>query len=145
MRVSGLDDKARLFDVVCTTGNISVEPKDSTAEKIRLLRVQKTSLESQKRVLQYEADTLVNYAKTLEAQHVSPGDMTSFLEAFVDKGRKNLVAVADIDEEVLSVEREIDRITSSASKTSGNSNTQVTIVLNADEAASADLKLTYSE
>lgn len=130
---------------MCTTGNQSLDTNDSTVEKIRLLRVQKASLESQKRVLQYEADTLVSYAKTVEAQHVSPSALASFLETFVEKGQSNLTSVADIDKSILSVEREIEKTTSSVLKTSGSSNTQVTVVLKSDGENSVDLKLTYSE
>lgn len=86
---------ARLFDVVCTIG-VNKEAsyaRDSSSEVIRLLKVQKQALESEKRVREQEADLLVNYAKTLSGEHVAPSNMSSFLESFVEQGRKNLKAV----------------------------------------------------
>jgi hypothetical protein len=94
VRVSGLGD-ARLSDVVCTieTNSESSYAPDSSSELIRLLDVQKQALESEKRIRKEEAELLVKYAQTLTGEHVSPTNMSTFLENFIEQNRVNLKAV----------------------------------------------------
>ena len=96
VRVSGLGD-ARLSDVVCTIGadNEASYSPDGPSELIRLLTVQKQALEQEKDMRDREAELLVNYAKTLTGEHVTPVNMSSFLGDFVEQGRLNLKAVSD--------------------------------------------------
>lgn len=147
VRVSGLGS-AKLFDVVCTIdGTTLATPteKDSPIEAIRVLKVKKLALESEKRVREHEADLLVNYAKTLTGEHVSPVQMASFLESFVEQGRKNLAAVTVLGEDILAIDREIETITQAMMAKKGVSNGEVTVVIGVDEDSAVELKLTYSK
>ena len=96
VRVSGLGD-ARLSDVVCTIGadNEASYAPDGSSELIRLLTVQKKALTQESDMRNREADLLVNYARTLTGQHVTPSNMSTFLQDFVEQGRLNLKAVSN--------------------------------------------------
>jgi hypothetical protein len=144
--VSGLG-QARLFDVVCT-----IEKKhdadlfpDSLSEVIRLLNVQKLGFESQKRVLKHQANLLVMYAKTLTGEHVQPKAMSDFLETFVEKGTDNLKAIAEVDKQIVDLNRMIEKESAKAALKFAGANGQVTIVVVAAEDGKAELKMTYSE
>ncbi|KAJ7035289.1 hypothetical protein C8F04DRAFT_1098768 [Mycena alexandri] len=138
VRVSGLGD-ARLYDVVCTTR----EGFTKSSETVRLLRVQKAALEGEKRVRDHESDLLVTYAKTLKGEHVSPPQMGDFLQSFVEQGRKNLQAVAELDEKIVVLNRQIEVELQKETTKKGASNAQVTIVVGTDSDTHVDLKLTY--
>ncbi|KAJ6578075.1 hypothetical protein B0H19DRAFT_1122296 [Mycena capillaripes] len=139
VRVSGLGD-ARLFDVVCTTRDA---PGLTSSEAVRLLKAQKLSLEGEKRVRDHESDLLVSYAKTLKGEHVSPTQMGEFLQSFVEQGRKNLQAVAELDEKIVVVNRQIEVELQKEATRKGASTGEVTIVLGADAEMHVNLKLTY--
>ena len=82
---------------MCTIGadNEASYSPDGSSELIRLLTVQKQALEQEKDMRDREAELLVNYAKTLTGEHVTPVNMSSFLGDFVEQGRLNLKAVSD--------------------------------------------------
>ncbi|KAG6855766.1 hypothetical protein H0H87_011135 [Tephrocybe sp. NHM501043] len=144
VRVSGLGE-ARLHDVVCTIG-VSKDTSyasDSPSEIIRLLQVKKNALESEKRVREHEADLLVNYAKTLSGEHVPPSQMSSFLESFVEQGRKNLNEITEVQEKIIAVDRQIERENEKSVSKKGNTQGEVTVILGTDNAGVVELKLTY--
>ncbi|KAF7375624.1 hypothetical protein MSAN_00451300 [Mycena sanguinolenta] len=140
VRVSGLGD-ARLFDVVCTTRDEAGPNKSS--EAVRLLKAQKLALEGEKRVRDHESDFLVTYAKTLKGEHVSPTQMGAFLESFVEQGRKNLQAVAELDEKLVVVNRQIEAELKKEATKKGDTTGEVTIVLGTDSDTHVNFKLTY--
>ncbi|KAK7055911.1 hypothetical protein R3P38DRAFT_2849558 [Favolaschia claudopus] len=143
VRVSGLGD-ARLYDVVCKTHD-TPESKFTTkySEAMRLLKAQKVALEGEKRVRDHESDLLVSYAKTLKGEHVSPTQMGEFLVSFVEQGRKNLEAVAELDEKIVVLDRKIEAEQRKEASKKGESSGEVSIVLGTDSAAHVDIKLTY--
>ncbi|KAF8872568.1 hypothetical protein BD779DRAFT_1452646 [Infundibulicybe gibba] len=144
IRVSGLGD-GRLLDVVCTVeAPLSEDYAPSTsAERLRTLKVKKDVLESEKRVREHEADLLVNYAKTLSGEHVTPMQMTQFLASFVEQGQKNVEAVRAIGEKIVEVDRLIAAEKSGVASKKGLAHGQVTIVIASETKANIDLKLTY--
>ncbi|KAJ7471038.1 hypothetical protein FB451DRAFT_1090666 [Mycena latifolia] len=139
VRVSGLADSARLFDVACTTR----DTPNKSSETVRLLKAQRFSLEGEKRVKDLESDLLVAYAKTLSGEHVSPTQMGTFLESFVQQGRKNLEAIAELDEKIVAVDRQIEAEQLKEATKKGASTGEVTIVVGTDSDTHVDLKLTY--
>ncbi|KAH0585650.1 hypothetical protein H2248_008872 [Termitomyces sp. 'cryptogamus'] len=144
VRVSGLE-QARLYDVVCTIGggkDMSYVP-DSPSEIIRLLQVKKHALESEKRVREHEADLLMNYAKTLSGEHVLPTQMNTFLESFVEQGRKNIKDIAELDEKIIALGRRIERETEKGVAKKGSVQGEAIIILGTDNPSVVDLKLTY--
>jgi hypothetical protein len=133
--------------VVCTTRDEPVSydgPFKSKSEAVRLLKAQKVSLEGEKRVRDHESDLLVTYAKTLSGEHVSPTQMGEFLQSFVEQGRKNLQAVAELDEKLVVVNRQIEAELEKEATKKGASTGEVTIVVGADSETHVNLKLTYS-
>jgi hypothetical protein len=95
--------------------------------------------------MEHEADLLVMYAKTLNGEHVNPAAMTNFLKTFVDKGRENLEVVAEIDKNIVEVNRMIEKESAKAALKMGQANGQVTMMIVAAEDSKADIKLTYSK
>ncbi|KAF9459031.1 hypothetical protein BDZ94DRAFT_1239542 [Collybia nuda] len=144
VRVSGVGG-AHLLDVVCTIANDkdALYAPESSLEIIRHLSLKKQDLENEKRVRGHEAELLVNYAKTLNGEHVTPPQMTQFLESFIELGRKNLDAVGEISEKIVEIERQIDRETRKGLVKKGGTRGEVAVVLGADENTTIDLKLTY--
>jgi len=111
---------------------------------IRILRVKQEALESEKRVREHEADLLLNYAKTLNGEHVSPQVMGQFLDSFVGQGRKNLEAVTSLGEKIVEIQRQIEKETDKLAAKKGSANGEVTVVIVAKENNTVELKLTYS-
>lgn len=133
------------------------EHKDSS---IRALKVKKSGLESEKHLREHEADLLVSYAKTLHGEHVQPDQASTFLDGFVDRGKKNLLAVATtslilypklinayqvtaLTEQIIAIERSIQQETDKALAEKGDTRAHVTIVLATDVPQKVVLKLTY--
>ncbi|KAF7291781.1 hypothetical protein HMN09_01237900 [Mycena chlorophos] len=141
VRVSGLGE-ARLFDVVCTTRGGKGTPS-AVSEAVRRLRAQKAALQGQKRVRDHESDLLVTYAKTLSGEHVSPTQMGEFLKSFVASGNHNLEAIAEIDEKIVAVDREIEAELEKEASKRGEATGLVTVVVGSDAPTSVELKLTY--
>ncbi|KAG5652604.1 hypothetical protein H0H81_004386 [Sphagnurus paluster] len=141
VRVTGLGN-ARLHDVVCRIASAFFAPSDA-AEAVRRLRVRRLTLDTEKRVREYEADLLVSYGKTLGGAHVQPEDMTEFLGKFVDMGQKNLAAIAEINEKILEVDRQIETETEKLNRKKGATRGQADIILSVDQPLTVDLKLTY--
>ncbi|KAJ7629708.1 hypothetical protein DFH06DRAFT_1284783 [Mycena polygramma] len=139
VRVSGLGD-ARLFDVVCTTRDGG---KSKPSEAVRLLKAQKLALEGEKRVRDHESDLLVSYARTIKGEHVAPHEMNEFLQSFVEQGKKNLQAVAEIEEKLVVVDRQIEVELEKEAAKKGASTGEVTIVVGTDSETHVNLKLTY--
>lgn len=55
--------------------------------------MKKRALESEKTVREHESHILLKYAQTLSGEHVTPIQMSQFLESYVIQGRKNVEAV----------------------------------------------------
>ncbi|KAF7984409.1 hypothetical protein HWV62_14456 [Athelia sp. TMB] len=146
VRISGLDE-ARLFDVVCTVDKKQDNDlsADHPSEVIRLLNTKKRAFESQKRVLEHQADLLVSYAKTLTCEHVNPLAMHEFLQDFETRGNENLEAVSQIDEKIVQINRQIAQETAKVALKTGEANAQVTVVVVSTADMNVDMKLTYSE
>ena len=144
IRVSGLG-QARLFDVVCTIDNKTIPGKDSPSEVIRLLKKEKLELESQKGMLETQAEILVQYAKTLTGEHITPSDMSQFLDTFSERSRKTLRELSEVTEEIVDVDRRISEEIAMSNIKKGLSTGKVSVVIGTDEPGSVELKLTYSE
>lgn len=146
VRISGLDE-ARLFDVVCTVDKKQDNDlsADHPYEVIRLLNTKKRAFESQKRVLEHQADLLVSYAKTLTCEHVDPSAMHDFLQGFETRGNENLEAVSQIDEKIVQINRQIAQETAKIALKTGEANAQVTVVVVSTADMNVDMKLAYSK
>ncbi|EIN04009.1 hypothetical protein PUNSTDRAFT_108850 [Punctularia strigosozonata HHB-11173 SS5] len=144
VRVTGLGD-ARLFDVICTItpSATRVSLPHSPAEQIRRLEAKRKTLESMKHVREHEEDILTDYGKSLRGEHVSPADASSFLDGFIERAQKNLEALAELDEAIVQVNREIHTEKERAAKKKGDSRGEVTVVIVADQDGPVELKLTY--
>ncbi|KAF7424576.1 hypothetical protein PC9H_009884 [Pleurotus ostreatus] len=142
VRVSGLAN-ARLYDVVCTI-RTSRDAEDTVLESIRLLQVKKVELEGQKNVRQAEADLLVSWAKGVTAEHVAYGDMPAFLQNFVSQGKDNLEAVTNISEEIITIDRQIQRLKDEKELRKGSTNAKVVVVIGAQGQQSVSFDLTYA-
>ncbi|KAF8230822.1 hypothetical protein L208DRAFT_1459442 [Tricholoma matsutake] len=138
IRISTGSSDVQVLDVM---GGISMikEHKDT----IRKLKVKKAGLESEKNLREHEADLLVSYARTLTGAHVQPDQLSTFLDSFVERGKKNLGAVTTLTEEILAIERSIQEQTDKAITKKGEARAQVSVVLTSEELQTVVLKLTY--
>ncbi|KDQ59010.1 hypothetical protein JAAARDRAFT_128083 [Jaapia argillacea MUCL 33604] len=141
-RVSGLGD-ARLFDVVCVIADKPASSYDGSSEAIRILEAKKAYLIKEKLVREQEAEVMLTYGKSLQGEHVTPDTMTTFLDSFVLRGRKNLQAVSELEEKIVEIDRQIEKEQEKTTTTKGESNGKVTIVIAAENEGQVELKLTY--
>ncbi|KDQ59014.1 hypothetical protein JAAARDRAFT_127570 [Jaapia argillacea MUCL 33604] len=141
-RVSGLGD-ARLFDVVCVIADKPASSYDGSSETIRILEAKKVYLVKEKLVRGQEAEVMLTYGKSLQGEHVTPDTMTTFLDSFVLRGRKNLQAVSELEEKIVEIDRQIEKEQEKTTTTKGESNGKVTIVIAAENEGQVELKLTY--
>ncbi|KAF8903751.1 hypothetical protein CPB84DRAFT_1728192 [Gymnopilus junonius] len=144
VRVSGLG-QARLFDVVCTLAKsraASYAP-DSSSEVIRTLLVKKSELEGERTVREQESHLLLQYAKTLNGEHVTPSQMAQFLQSYVEQGRKIVQDISQLNEQIVQVTRQIEAERERTASKQGTASGNVDIVIFADAETSVDLKLTY--
>ncbi|EPQ59620.1 hypothetical protein GLOTRDRAFT_136449 [Gloeophyllum trabeum ATCC 11539] len=143
VRVSGLGEDASLFDVVCTVSKDSKPDESDGPERVRVLKAQKSILEGEKSVREREAELLMNYGKTLQGDHITPAQMTAFLDNFVERGRKNLEATVVLEQRIIDMGREIEEETKKAPSRVGTANGQVTVVLSSEAGGHIELTLTY--
>ncbi|KDQ59015.1 hypothetical protein JAAARDRAFT_192573, partial [Jaapia argillacea MUCL 33604] len=141
-RVSGLGN-ARLFDVVCTVPDRPPTSYGGSSEMIRLLEAKRTNLEKEKRVREQEAEVMLTYGKSLQGEHVTPDTMTTFLDNFILRGRKNLQAVSELEEKIVEVDRQIEKVREKTTTTKGERNGKVAIVITVEDDGQVELKLTY--
>ncbi|TDL25849.1 hypothetical protein BD410DRAFT_784883 [Rickenella mellea] len=141
-RLTGLGD-AVLFDVVCSLEVKAAKP--TTSAKYRELQRKLSQLQGEKRVHEHEADILVNYGKTLHGEHRTNDYVQAFLAEFVDHGKKNLEAIAELDREITEVEQEMVEETVVMIKAIGKgpTNAMVTAIITAQREGKVEVTLTY--
>jgi hypothetical protein len=162
-RVSGLADDIRVYDVVATLKHSSVPEDDSPQETIRLLKQKKTTLENLKayvssstllstQILMHyssvriqEANILVQYGMSLKGDQVSPDQASAFISSFVKSGQENIHAAAKLEEEILTIDREIGTFATKVAEKKGRTDGDVCIVVSSRVATTAELRLTYSQ
>ncbi|KAH9477517.1 Protein F37C4.5 [Psilocybe cubensis] len=144
VRVSGLRD-ARLFDVTCThvDSKAALPHPGSLVENKRALFATKTLLESERNLRKEESKLLLQYGQTLNGEHITHGQMSAFLQSYVDQGRKTLQAISKLEEEIDDVNRRLDILDAQIASKKGSALGQVDIVVVAEEEDSVEMKLTY--
>jgi hypothetical protein len=71
-----------------------VDPPTTFQDSIGELKVQKSGLETEKNLWEHEADLLVSDVRMLSGEHIQPEQVSTFLDRFVERGRKNLRVVS---------------------------------------------------
>ncbi|KZV72708.1 hypothetical protein PENSPDRAFT_603927 [Peniophora sp. CONT] len=145
-RVTGLGD-ARLFEVSCKIQkpeSWDVSP-DSASERIRALRAKNATLSQEKRNAESAARLLREYGKSLggQTQAVPPADADAFLDRYLARGADLARTCARLDEEMLQIQREIQKISAEGSAVKGKTDGRVTAVIMAKAQTEVVLKLTY--
>ncbi|KAF9450483.1 hypothetical protein P691DRAFT_810305 [Macrolepiota fuliginosa MF-IS2] len=144
VRISGLNPNAPknrtyLSDVVCSVAAVD----DAPNEAVHMLEVKKSTLVHEKKVLDTQADVLVKYANSLTGEHANPDVMNVFLTSFVEHGRSNIRAIAKLEAEIAGIDKQIKEEKKKGSLLKGSIDTEVTVVITADNDTRIDLKLTY--
>ncbi|KAA1476569.1 hypothetical protein DENSPDRAFT_843554 [Dentipellis sp. KUC8613] len=143
VRVTGLGD-VKVFDVVCSVGHPSQDlPSESTSEVIRALKAKKGSLLSQKAASTSASWILANYASTLKAEHTSPDQADAFYDTFMTRAKASIQKDVEFDEEILQLDRKINKLEREGSEKKGKTDGKVSVVLMASEPAEVELHLTY--
>jgi hypothetical protein len=149
LRVAGIG-QAMLSDVVCIT------PKSRTSklghagksEELLKLEEEKALLMGQKRVVDYQANILVGYARSITSEHVSPEDMLTFLQSFAAMGEQNAQADVTYQKSLREIEKKIEKELDDPAAEHDNShlrNIKVKLSINAEESHAAEISLTYRE
>ncbi|VDB88403.1 unnamed protein product [Peniophora sp. CBMAI 1063] len=143
-RVTGLGD-ARLFEVSCKIqkpDSWDVLP-DSATERRRTLEAKKATLAQEKYNAESVARLLREYGKTLNGQSVPPADADAFFDRYLARSSDLARTGARLDEEMLQIQREIQKISADGSARKGHTHGRVTAVIMAKAQTEAVLKLTY--
>ncbi|KZT23516.1 hypothetical protein NEOLEDRAFT_1179970 [Neolentinus lepideus HHB14362 ss-1] len=143
VRVSGLGDNATLFDVMCTVSEEANIADADISQTVRSLQTKRTLLEEERSVRDREAELLMLYGRTLQGDHISPAQMTAFLDNFLERGQKNLEAKSELTERIADVDRQIQEEKKKAPSKVGQANGQVAVVISSEAGGRVDLTLTY--
>jgi hypothetical protein len=82
---------------------------------------------------------------SLKGTDVDPDTATSFLTTFVQSGQDNIQAVAKLDDEIISIERELKQLQDQAAERKGDADGHIAVVLHAKVATTVELRLTYRQ
>ncbi|KAJ3569900.1 hypothetical protein NP233_g4751 [Leucocoprinus birnbaumii] len=145
VRISGLNstgikNKTFLSDVVCSAADAS---DDASSIAIHALKAQKSTLIHEKKVLDTQAEVLVKYANSLTGEHAGPDVMNKFLATFVEQGKNNIHAIAELDAKIETIDKEIKAEKKKVTAVKGSANIELTAVVVADNDINVELKLTY--
>lgn len=66
---------------------------DPVKDIIRSLEVKKSGLQSEKKMLDTQAEVMVTYARSLRGDTTGPDAVSLFLDAFSERGTQNIIAV----------------------------------------------------
>jgi hypothetical protein len=149
LRVAGIG-QAMLSDVVCIMpkNRASKLGQAGKSEELLKLEEQKAILMCQKRVIDHQANILVNYAHTMTSEHVSPEDMLTFLQSFTAMGEQNAQADVAYRKSLREIEMKIEKEVDDPAAEHDNShlrNIKVKLTINAEEGHAAEISLTYRE
>ena len=107
-----------------------------------MLNAKKDLLNRKLNVLDDISDTMVNYSRTLVGEDVPPDQAERCFEYILSRSPSLESTRADLEEDILQVTRQIDRLWSTKSK-EGSADGEVTVVIMAKQATNIELRLTY--
>ncbi|KAJ3569897.1 hypothetical protein NP233_g4752 [Leucocoprinus birnbaumii] len=130
-----------LSDTVCY---IVDRPRDESSQsRLRALEIKKSGLQSEKKMLDTQAEVMVSYARSLTGQSTGTQDIDAFLNAFHERGRKNIESAMKIEEQISELDNQIQEERRKKTSIKGTLNTEMTIVITADRSKQIQLRLTY--
>ncbi|EKM77956.1 hypothetical protein AGABI1DRAFT_107741, partial [Agaricus bisporus var. burnettii JB137-S8] len=140
-----------LSDIVCSPAD---DPGyDPTRYTLRALELKRSGLESEKRLLDAQAEVMVSYARSLTGEHASLNDIDNFLSTFGERGRKNinevrdhafgLILVLKIEEQIATIDEQINEALRKKKLMKGTLNTEVVAVAVADGDMTVQFQLIY--
>ncbi|KAF7773153.1 hypothetical protein Agabi119p4_5320 [Agaricus bisporus var. burnettii] len=130
-----------LSDIVCSPAD---DPGyDPTRYTLRALELKRSGLESEKRLLDAQAEVMVSYARSLTGEHASLNDIDNFLSTFGERGRKNINEVLKIEEQIATIDEQINEALRKKKLMKGTLNTEVAAVAVADGDMTVQFQLIY--
>ena len=149
LRVAGIG-QAMLSDVVCIMPKSRVMKLGQAGKSDELIKLEeeKSLLLGQKRVIDYKAHILVNYAHSITSEHVSPEDMLAFLQNFNAMGEQSAQAEMEFQRSLRELDKKIEKELNDPVAEHDNShlrNIKVKLTINAEESHVAEISLTYRE
>ncbi|KIM26318.1 hypothetical protein M408DRAFT_72909 [Serendipita vermifera MAFF 305830] len=147
LRVAGIG-QAMLSDVVCTTPKTGAAKGGHAGKSDGLIKLEeeRALLLGQKRVIDYQANILVNYAYSMRSEHVSPEDMLNFLQNFNALGEQSAQADVEFQAKLRALDKKIEKEINDPVAEHDNShlrNIKVKLTINAEENHVAEISLTY--
>ncbi|KAF9450470.1 hypothetical protein P691DRAFT_665264 [Macrolepiota fuliginosa MF-IS2] len=138
---TSVENKTYLSDAVCSLmDNAEVDPTTNT---IRALELKKSGLESEKKMLDTQAEVMVTYARSLTGEFASPDAVDAFLDAFNVRGKKNIEAVMRIEEQIMEVDKKIQEEKRKKTLVKGSVNMELAVMIIAESDTQIQFHLTY--
>jgi hypothetical protein len=129
--------------VVCSIGH-DIEEFDttSTAEVVRKLTARKDTLLWDEDIENIYSKMLT-YSESLGKNSVPPQEAERFFESLMSRSRAMTSDRAEIDEEIVQLERQIKVLSSAEKKKQGKLDGEVSAIIMAKKATDIELRLTY--
>ncbi|KAF5359447.1 hypothetical protein D9756_002930 [Leucocoprinus leucothites] len=134
-------ENTHLSDMVCSASD--APSYDPSKLKLHALEIRRSGLLSEKKLLDTQAEVMVTYARTLTGEHTGTKDIDTFLDAFSNRGRKNIEAVMKIEGQIAELDNQIQEENRKKTLVKGSVNTELGIVIAADNDTQIQLNLTY--
>ncbi|KXN80616.1 Protein F37C4.5 [Leucoagaricus sp. SymC.cos] len=134
-------ENTHLSDTVCSVVDNPVD--DPTRNTLRSLEIKKSGLQSERKMLDTQAEVMVTYARSLTGQSAGIKDVDAFLSAFTERGKKNIEASMKIEEQIAEVNKQIQEEKRKKAQVKGSVNTEIGLVIAAEGEARIRLHLTY--
>jgi hypothetical protein len=130
--------------VVCSIGH-SVEDIDTTStdEAISKLIARRDKLEGDDEAIYNIYSKMLTYADSLAKNSVPPQEAERFFESLMSRSRAMSSAQADMNEEIVQIEHQIEVLSSSEKKKKGIMDGEVSVVIMAKQPTDIELRLTY--
>ncbi|KAF5359448.1 hypothetical protein D9756_002931 [Leucocoprinus leucothites] len=134
-------ENTHLSGTVCSVSDApSYDPSKS---KLYALEIERSGLLSEKKLLDMQAEVMVTYARTWAGERTGIKDIDTFLDAFRNKGRKSIEAAMKIEEQMAELDSQIQEERRKNTLVKGSINTELGIVIVADNDTQIQLNLTY--
>jgi hypothetical protein len=130
--------------VVCSIGpDIEEVDTASTTEVVRKLNARKDLLDENLERLDDISEMMMAHAKSLTENSMGPQKAEIFFDSLWSRSCARASARADLGEEILQLERQIDALSSTEKEKKGTTNGEVSVVIVAKKATDIELRLTY--
>ena len=128
--------------MVCSFGIEEIDTS-SNAEAVRKLNARRDLLDENIERYFEVSGMMMTHARSLTGSSMGPQQAETFFESLLSRSCAMASARADLDEEILQLERQTEALSSTRTKKQGRTDGEVSVVIMAKKAADIELRLTY--